>query len=309
MVKLEESLVVVKKKPHRAIKKTQLINEAIEVFPIEEIGLEDIVISTSDPTQDEKTQGEIDRFYRQLQEKRREISAVEENLQRKQRELINFALEMAKEYKGEFISEFEAELAQKGMGSMLANWDGSEQYIRDGQTMFYAKNYEAAIQQYKTALEVGGFDIRALKGLGKLYRKINKPKEALGAYDMILKHQPNSILAKINKGLVLRDMKKYMDSLDILREVIQADKYNTIAWTERAETLRQFALTKIRKRNKKKLLNIALEHITTSIELEPLSPKAWFVHGDIYYAMGEMNKAFKCYSSYEKVMVYNNGKK
>jgi len=294
-MKREESLTVIKHK------------KTIPLARAEEIALEDIVILAPDPTQEQQTEHEIARFHRLLEEKQQEFSSAQENFKDKQKELISFALEMAKTYRGDFIAEFTKDLGTRGLGKIIENWDGSEKHIRKGQRCFYAKDYENAIKHYQNAVELYGFDIRALDGIGKSYLKINRPKEALEPYELILKHKPDSILAKINKGKILGELGKFREGIEILRDVLMVEKYNVTALVERAEVIRKYAITKLMRWDKEKLLSDALDHAESAIKIEPLCARAWYVQGEIYYSMNRKKDAFRCFAAYERLLGINDG--
>ena len=98
-----------------------------------------------------------------------------------------------------------------GRGAMLAKLEervrnnprDTEAWIQIGHINFDNQQHERAIEAYEKALAIEPSNAPVLTDLGVMYRRINKPREAIKRFDQAIAADPQLEQPRFNKGIVL----------------------------------------------------------------------------------------------------------
>lgn len=92
-------------------------------------------------------------------------------------------------------------------------------YIRSGKVLIRAKNFQGALDLYKTGIEKDPNYMPSYRELGELYYLAGRYKEAIDAYKKYINNSDAGLDAKYKFAAFLYLNKDYMEAIDILREL------------------------------------------------------------------------------------------
>jgi tetratricopeptide (TPR) repeat protein len=92
-------------------------------------------------------------------------------------------------------------------------------YIRSGKVLIRAKNFQGALDLYKTGIEKDPNYMPSYRELGELYYLAGRYKEAIDAYRKYINNSDAGLDAKYKFAAFLYLNKDYMEAIDILREL------------------------------------------------------------------------------------------
>ncbi len=92
-------------------------------------------------------------------------------------------------------------------------------YIRSGKVLIRAKNYQGALELYKTGISKDPNYMPSYRELGILYYYAGRYKEAIDEYRKYIKNSDAGLDAKYNFAAFLYLNKDYMEAIDLLREL------------------------------------------------------------------------------------------
>jgi tetratricopeptide (TPR) repeat protein len=101
-------------------------------------------------------------------------------------------------------------------------------YIRSGKVLIRAKNFQGALELYKTGIEKDPNYMPAYRELGELYYLAGRYKEAIDSYRKYINNSDAGLDAKYKFAAFLYLNKDYMEAIDILRELDKILKLATI---------------------------------------------------------------------------------
>lgn len=289
MVKLEESLVIISKKSSSL---TKVKEQPVEVFPIEEITLEDIVILLSNPAlskESELLDADLDN----------------ETIVTTEEEFLQYAETLAGLYKKKFIRDFVKFLSERAKTEKKKTIND---YITEGTKKGSDKDYLGAIKCYDDALKIDEADKKTLNLKANVLVKLRRLSEAVGCYDKIITAHEDNLLAHLSKGNILLNLKKYDKAIEEYDLALKVDQFNEQAWVGKAEATLISSRNAWRKKKRVRLLEEAKDYADKAIEYNSLNEKAWLVKGEIYHDLKYTEESVKCYGAYGRILALK-GKK
>jgi cytochrome c-type biogenesis protein CcmH/NrfG len=97
-----------------------------------------------------------------------------------------------------------------------------QSWVQLGHLYFDSNQVQKAIGAYKKSLEMHSGDANLLTDLGVMYRRAKQPDKALESFDRAIKMDPTHQPSRFNKGIVLMyDLDKPQEALEAWEEVLK----------------------------------------------------------------------------------------
>jgi tetratricopeptide (TPR) repeat protein len=152
----------------------------------------------------------------------------------------------------------------------------------EGTCFYYMEKYQQALDCFEKALEIGQ-DENTLIGKARILRKLGLYCQAIEAYDMAIKLNPNNVETYLGKGEALRELENYEESINCYDKSIQIDPDNPIVWFGKGEALRKIGMDEE-----------ALMCYDKTIEIDPENSAAWHGKGEILGKLSIYDRSKEC---------------
>ena len=194
-----------------------------------------------------------------------------------------------------------------------------ENYLNNRGTVFFAlKKYPEAEIDYKKALRLKPGFADAEFNLANLYTEINRIKDALDIYDVLIQRNPNDIEALYNRGNAYSRIKKLQEAILDFNQVIQLQPTHINAlfnrgnaylgiedldlaiasYSQAIEIQSNFVEALMARANSyiaKKLHDLARQDFLQVIQLKPNYKESYFSLGNVYKDTFYFHDAVACY--------------
>lgn len=159
----------------------------------------------------------------------------------------------------------------------------SEKFTDEAIECFKRGEYEKGIQKSSKAIELNPKNVRAYENRASMYYTINKLELALDDINEAIKLQPEAKSQYILKASILLDLKKYQECSEVINIVQKRDANNKIILLTKASLVAGW----------KNDYSNSLVYINKYINEVPNPYYGYYRRSDIYYEMGEYEKAKK----------------
>jgi tetratricopeptide (TPR) repeat protein len=160
----------------------------------------------------------------------------------------------------------------------------ASQYFARGFSVYNAGNYEAAIADYTTAIELDPSYAYAYNNRGSAYYRLGDYEEALADYNRAIQLEPSAV-RYTSRGLAYYSLGEYDSAIADYTTAIGLDPNYAIAYHHRGLAYRSL-----------EEYNLALADHTTAIELDPNYAIAYYNRGSDYYLLGNYEEALADYN-------------
>lgn len=134
--------------------------------------------------------------------------------------LLKKAAEMKGLSRSEILKILEGREILKRINSLTEKEPGIMPSYSQGIEYILAKNYDAAIVQFKKILAVSPDSINTLINLGVAYRAKGEPQEAISSYEHALRIAPEVIPARYNLAMLLMSQKRFKEAIPHLEQIV-----------------------------------------------------------------------------------------
>ncbi len=157
------------------------------------------------------------------------------------------------------------------------------------------KDYNKAIEYYKSALSVDPENVDALYGLAKVYQNIGEKTAADSVYKAAVNKNPNSVGINYSYGLFLVELSRYDEAIPYLERALQLG-------IEDKDKEREVLVAIVKSgieggKNKKELYQKVLPYADTLIKIDSTNYVYYIYRGDIYAGIGKRAQALKDYDA------------
>jgi len=157
------------------------------------------------------------------------------------------------------------------------------------------KDYNKAIEYYKSALSVDPENVDALYGLAKVYQNIGEKTAADSVYKAAVNKNPNSVGINYSYGLFLVELSRYDEAIPYLERALQLGIEDK---DKEKEVLVAIVKSGIEGgKNKKELYQKVLPYADTLIKIDSTNYVYYIYRGDIYAGIGKRAQALKDYDA------------
>lgn len=157
------------------------------------------------------------------------------------------------------------------------------------------KDYNKAIEYYKSALSVDPENVDALYGLAKVYQNIGEKTAADSVYKAAVNKNPNSVGINYSYGLFLVELSRYDEAIPYLEKALQLGIEDK---DKEKEVLVAIVKSGIEGgKNKKELYQKVLPYADTLIKIDSTNYVYYIYRGDIYAGIGKRAQALKDYDA------------
>lgn len=159
-------------------------------------------------------------------------------------------------------------------------------YMYRGYAKSFLEDYEEALADVNSALEIDPQFARAFNFRGYIYDSQDKPEEALAEYEMAIELDPEYGTPYNNIGIYYKDQNDYETALSYYNKAIEADPEQTRAYRNKGEAHYQLGE-----------LEEALAAYNQAIEIEPEEAENYNARGNHYHDdLKDYNPALEDYS-------------
>jgi tetratricopeptide (TPR) repeat protein len=194
-----------------------------------------------------------------------------------------------------------------------------ESYLNNRGTVYFAlKKYTEAEMDYKKALRLKPGFADAEFNLANLFSEINRSKEALDIYDLLIQRNPNDIEALYNRGNTYSRIKNFQEAILDFNQVIalQPNHINALlnrgnaylgledldlaiaSYSQAIELQPNYVEALLSRANSylaKKLHDLARQDFLKVIQLKPNHKESYFSLGNVYKDTFYFHDAAACY--------------
>ena len=157
------------------------------------------------------------------------------------------------------------------------------------------KDYNKAIEYYKSALSVDPENVDALYGLAKVYQNIGEKTAADSVYKAAVNKNPNSVGINYSYGLFLVELSRYDEAIPYLERALQLGIEDK---DKEKEVLVAIVKSGVEGgKNKKELYQKVLPYADTLIKIDSTNYVYYIYRGDIYAGIGKRAQALKDYDA------------
>ena len=157
------------------------------------------------------------------------------------------------------------------------------------------KDYNKAIEYYKSALSVDPENVDALYGLAKVYQNIGEKTAADSVYKAAVNKNPNSVGINYSYGLFLVELSRYDEAIPYLEKALQLGIEDK---DKEKEVLVAIVKSGVEGgKNKKELYQKVLPYADTLIKIDSTNYVYYIYRGDIYAGIGKRAQALKDYDA------------
>ena len=157
------------------------------------------------------------------------------------------------------------------------------------------KDYNKAIEYYKSALSVDPENVDALYGLAKVYQNIGEKTAADSVYKAAVNKNPNSVGINYSYGFFLVELSRYDEAIPYLEKALQLGIEDK---DKEKEVLVAIVKSGIEGgKNKKELYQKVLPYADTLIKIDSTNYVYYIYRGDIYAGIGKRAQALKDYDA------------
>ena len=155
----------------------------------------------------------------------------------------------------------------------------ANQLFEEGNKLYYAKNYQGAIQKYKDVIKLNPKDDMAYGNQALAYSELQNYNEALVNFNKAIELNPNNNYAYNNRGTIYNKLKNYQQAIADYNKAIELNSKYTEAYNNRG--------------NAYSMLNDmqhALSDYNKAIELNPQNVQSYYNRGNLYARLGKNYK-------------------
>ncbi len=117
-----------------------------------------------------------------------------------------------------------------------------EAYINRAAALFYLNNHQAAIKDYRTAIQLEPTTLEAYLGLGIVQTKTKHYQEAVKTYNQVIIFNPYHSPALTNRGFIYLQTQRLDLALKDFNRAIDLDPNNALALSNRGTVYRELGL-------------------------------------------------------------------
>jgi tetratricopeptide (TPR) repeat protein len=154
----------------------------------------------------------------------------------------------------------------------------AEYYCKQGNVLYFEKQYEQAIDSYDKALECKSDYSEAWNNRGVALDKLKRYEEAITAYDKALEFKSDDPSIWKNRGITLSYLKRYEEAISSHDKALEFKSDDPGIWTNRGITLGYL-----------KRYEEAISSHDKAIELKPNASNVWYNRACSYALQGNVD--------------------
>jgi tetratricopeptide (TPR) repeat protein len=116
-------------------------------------------------------------------------------------------------------------------------WLTAEDYIHQGDALYFESRYDEAIASYDKALQLNNDLFGAWLGKAKALRRAQHFEQALAAHDKAIQLKPDGYWGWFGRGYTLSDLQRYEEALVAFTQTTQVNPNRHSAWKHRGYIL------------------------------------------------------------------------
>ena len=172
--------------------------------------------------------------------------------------------------------------------------DDDSAWNNRGNTLYYLGRYEDAIASYDKALEFKPDDDSAWNNRGNTLYYLGRYEDAIASYDKALEIKPDDDSAWYNRGLGLYYLGRYEDAVASYDKALEFKPDDDSAWNNRGNALSDLGS-----------YEDAVASYDKALEFKPDNHSAWYNRGNTLYNLGRYEDAV---DSYDKALEFKPNK-